>query len=244
MCGRILLAALAALAATAVSAAQDEGVFVNQQPECASEPEVFVLPTTGVPFSLPQDHDAGLERCAPDPPPPVRPAAPNLFRMIAMPIGNSAPQSKWEYARLGTLAARRGPWDELISEARRLAPADPVAMVNQWVNWHVRYRDDIADEWASAEATLVRGYGDCEDFALAKMGLLAELGISPDDMYLVLLRDQRQAEHAVLAVKHNGRLHVLDNRTDKVLPADAIADYTPVLSFSGPFAWTYGRRAS
>ena len=87
MYGRILLGALAALAATAVSAAQDEGVFVNQQPECASEPEVFVLPTTGVPFSLPQDHDAGLERCAPVPPPPVRPAAPNLFRMIAMPIG-------------------------------------------------------------------------------------------------------------------------------------------------------------
>jgi len=47
---------------------------------------------------------------------------------------------------------------------------------------------------------------------------------------------------ALLAVNRNGRLHVLDNRTDKVLPADAIADYTPILSFSGPFAWTYGKR--
>ena len=45
MHGRILLAALAALAATAVSAAQDDSILAIPQPECAPEPEVFVLPT-------------------------------------------------------------------------------------------------------------------------------------------------------------------------------------------------------
>jgi predicted transglutaminase-like cysteine proteinase len=117
-------------------------------------------------------------------------------------------------------------------------------MVNQWVNWHVRYRvDQGSDEWSTSAATLMRGYGDCEDFAVAKMGLLLALGVPADDMYLVLLRDRRQVQHAVLAVKREGQLLVLDNRTDKVLPAEAIDDYTPIMSFSGPFAWTYGRLA-
>ena len=52
-----------------------------------------------------------------------------------------------------------------------------------------------------------------------------------------------RAEHLRRFFARTGpRLVVLDNRTDKVLPAEAISDYTPILSFSGQFAWTYGRR--
>lgn len=235
------LTALALLVTSAAVPAQDAvDVSAPAVVECAAAAPAFIMPTTGVPFTLPPDDTA--EPCMPVPPPPVRPPAPDLFRMVALPVGADGPAQKWAGARFDSVAEHAGPWRELLSEARRLS-ADPVPMVNQWVNWHIRYREDVGgDEWATASATLRRGFGDCEDFAVAKMALLADLGVSPDDMYLVLLRDQRQSDHAVLAVKRNGRLFVLDNRTDKVLPADAIADYTPVLSFSGPFAWTYGER--
>ncbi|MCT2559286.1 transglutaminase-like cysteine peptidase [Tsuneonella sp. YG55] len=211
--------------------------------DCAAPPVPFVMPTTGAVFTLPPDPVAA-EGCAPSlPPPPQRPPAPSLFDMVAMPIGTSAPARKWDAVRLGSLAGQAGPWDELVAEVMRLPAADPVRMVNRWVNWHVRYRDDPAgDEWAPAAVTLRRGFGDCEDYALAKMALLQALGVPSDDMYLVLLRDGRQAQHAVLAVNRQGRLFVLDDRTDRVLPAEAIADYTPILSFSGSFAWTYGAR--
>ena len=162
--------------------------------------------------------------------------------MAALPIGNALANAKWESARLGAVSEASGPWDELLAQANQVTSGNPLRMVNQWVNWHVRYRDDPAgDEWAPAVTTLRRGYGDCEDFALAKMALLRELGVSTDDMYLVLLRDRGQGEHAVLVVSRGGRLHVLDNRTDMVLAAEQVHDYTPILSFSGPFAWTYGR---
>lgn len=223
------------------SALAREDIQAAAPPTCAPEPTAYVMPTTGLTFTLPPDPDLD-GACVQL---PIRPSAPSLFRMVAMPIGANATVSKWETARLGAVSDRPGPWDELLSEVRRLPDLDPFTAINQWVNWNVRYREDAAgDEWSSAAATLARGYGDCEDLALAKMGLLLAAGLPSDDMYLVLLRDRAQSDHAVLAVKRDGQLFVLDNRTDKVLPAAAIADYTPVLSFSGPFAWTYGYRAT
>ena len=217
----------------------------------ASEPaeDVFVMPTTGMAFTLPGSEPEAVEQlhhCAPVlPPAPVRPPNPSLFSMIAMPIGyGSAPMRKWDSVRTVDLSARAGPWSELLGQAGGTADKDPVTMVNSWVNWRVRYQDDRGgDDWASAPATLIRGYGDCEDFALAKMALLKALGVPSDDMFLILLRDSQRTEHAVLAVKRGGRLVILDNRTDLVLPAFKVKDYTPIMSYSGPFAWVYGEVA-
>ena len=243
------LLALALLAQPASAQVVDNAPSASATTEepahsCADVDAAFVMPTTGAPFSLPLASDELTAECAdPGPPPPVRPPDPSLFNMAALPIGSSVADDKWQAARQGSLSERNGPWDELLEQANRVTAGNPLSMVNQWVNWHVRYRADVGDEWSTSAATLTRGYGDCEDFAVAKMGLLLALGVPADDMYLVLLRDRQQVQHAVLAVKREGRLLVLDNRTDKVLPAEAIDDYKPIMSFSGPFAWTYGRLA-
>jgi predicted transglutaminase-like cysteine proteinase len=207
-------------------------------------PVEYVLPTTGIVWTFPADATEAAAECAPPlPPAPVRPTAPNLFRMAALPIGNMPSLQKWERARAGGLANREGPWSEMLAQANEVTGGNPLEMVNTWVNWHVRYQDDAgADEWADALSTLERGAGDCEDFAMTKMALLSALGIPADDMFLVLLRDRRNSEHAVLAVRRNGGFYILDNRTDRLQAADEIADYTPVLSFSGEFAWLYGTR--
>lgn len=56
-----------------------------------------------------------------------------------------------------------------------------------------------ADHWAPAPETFRRGTGDCEDFAIAKMELLATLGISRDKIRLILARDLvRNFYHALL----------------------------------------------
>ena len=249
-----VMAAIACLVAPAALPAQD-GSENAALPAASATPEAagscpgelaFVMPTTGLAFTLPPDPSANEQAACVSsaPPPPVRPPAPDLFRMAAVPVGKVPPLQKWQQARFGALADHPGPWDELLAQANQVTLGDPVGMINQWVNWHVRYRDDAAgDEWTSAGTTLERGFGDCEDFALAKMALLAALGIPPDEMFLVLLRDGRDEQHAVLVVNRDSRRYVLDNRTDKLLTADQIDDYTPILSFSGPFAWTYGNPA-
>lgn len=162
--------------------------------------------------------------------------------MTALRAGSTASSQKWEATRSGALADHPGPWNEFLETVSTQSGLDLLATVNLWVNWRVSYRDDLrGDEWANAGMTLERGFGDCEDFALTKLALLSASGRRSDEMYLVLLRDRVGLDHAVLAVREAGRLYVLDNRTDKIQPAEAIDDYRPVLSFSGPFAWTYGQ---
>ena len=211
-------------------------------PECspATPAPAVVLPTTGAVVSLPPQ--ASAVECALAAPPPVRPPAPDLFRMVALPVSATPLLRKWEEARAVSVAGQAGPWSELLGKANRITGNSPFVMVNMWVNWHVRYQRDAGDDWADVLTTLRRGVGDCEDIAIAKMALLAALGVSPDDMYLVLLRDSRREDHSVLAVRRTGSFYILDNRTDKLLAAALVTDYTPIESFSGDFAWTYGRR--
>jgi predicted transglutaminase-like cysteine proteinase len=103
--------------------------------------------------------------------------------------------------------------------------------------------DGDDDRWANAESTIRNGFGDCEDIAIAKRALLEMAGVSPDSMFLVLVRDvSRATDHAVLAVSRSGEMAILDSRTDRILPSQAIADYQPVLSYAETFAWTYGYR--
>ena len=177
--------------------------------------------------------------------PPVRPVAPDIFGMAATPVSIRATHQDWDAARTGLLADARGPWDELLEQANRVTEGNPLDMVNRWVNWHVLYRDDRnGDAWSSAAETLRRGTGDCEDLAIVKMALLTELGIGPEDMFLVLVRQKtRGADHAVLAVRREGAMVVLDSSTDVLQPEGALGDaYQPTLSYSGSFAWIYGYR--
>ncbi len=204
----------------------------------------YVMPTTGAAFTLPPEETeiAALPECPP--PPPVRPAAPDAFGFSAVPLGEAL-RGDWDAAKAIALQGRSGQWEEMLSQTAALQGRQRLDRVNRWVNWHVRYADDRqGDRWSDAAETLRAGQGDCEDFAITKMALLAELGVSPDDMFLVLLRDRQQGDHAVLAVRDAGELLVLDNRTDVLRRADEIEEYVPTLSYSGPFAWTYGRPAA
>ncbi|WP_338467363.1 transglutaminase-like cysteine peptidase [Novosphingobium sp. ZN18A2] len=176
--------------------------------------------------------------------PPPRPPAPDVFGLAAVPAGASLAAGKWDDGKLAELDGTDGDWNELLQEAGRIAGSDPLDMVNHWVNWHVRYQDDVGgDEWADARETLQRGYGDCEDFAIAKMALLARLGVPRDDMFLVLVRERaRPVDHAVLAVRRDGRLLILDNRVDRLERAEDVTDYIPTFGYTGGFAWIYGSR--
>lgn len=207
--------------------------------------EGVLFPHTGKIFTLPpaepEMNSQAMETCLP--PPPVRPPDPDIFGYSAVPLGEKSVTPKWESVRDLSLDGGRGDWKELVDQAPQLSSRDPLPIVNQWVNWHVRFVDDAnGDRWSSAASTLSLGRGDCEDFAIAKMALLKRFGISQDEMFLVLLRERnRPVDHAVLAVRRGTAMYVLDSRTDKILKADQIADYSPTFSFSGPFAWIYGR---
>lgn len=121
-----------------------------------------------------------------------------------------------------------------------------LAAVNRWVNARVRFTEDSVnygrrDYWADAAETLRRGAGDCEDYAIAKMQILAAMGIAREDMFLTLARDKiRRADHAMLVVMLDGQPMVLDNGSDVLLDGTAANEFRPVYSFSGDRRFLHG----
>lgn len=222
--------------------ADQEAAAIPALPAPDACPIIITMPATGAEFSLPPDPELEDEACKKDE--PVRPAPPDIFGLSAIPANVHPPGSAWDAAQGVPLKEMAGPWTEVLNQSGSFPVRQYLAIVNSWANWHLRFEEDGAhDSWSSPLATFKRGSGDCEDFAMAKMTLLENAGIRPEDMFLILVRErERPVDHAVLAVRNEQVLYVLDNRTDAVMPADTIRDYIPLQSFSGKFGWIYGYR--
>jgi predicted transglutaminase-like cysteine proteinase len=152
--------------------------------------------------------------------------------------------SSWNRVRSSTLSSKYA--ETLLGQPKGALTFATLASVNSWTNRHIRYVEDQvqygkADYWADARTTLRRRAGDCEDIAIAKMQLLAALGLNRSDMYLTIARDMvRNADHALLIVKFEGRNWLLDDSTDTLLDASASYDYRPIISFSQSQSWLHG----
>lgn len=148
------------------------------------------------------------------------------------------------------------------SESRFIAIADSVrgldrragvAGINREVNRAVRYISDsvqhgVADRWSSPLATLEAGLGDCEDYAILKYALLREAGMPEADLKLLLVKDHAaRQDHAVLAVRLEGRWLVLDNRWDALVESRELRRFMPLFALGGDgvelFATPYAARA-
>jgi predicted transglutaminase-like cysteine proteinase len=172
---------------------------------------------------------------------------PDLFGSVALRVGHTPLDARWRHAeqsRLGGSAAR------YARSLKQLTPLQRIEAVNRYVNRRVRYVEDSRqfaqpDVWASANSTLARGRGDCEDYAIAKMQMLRTAGLSERDLYLVIVRDLvRRADHAVLVARADGRMLLLDDGTDEVLDTERVTDYRPVLTFASYGEWTHGYRVA
>ena len=110
--------------------------------------------------------------------------------------------------------------------------------INRAINLAIRPMGDLAqygeiDVWSSPLATLTRGAGDCEDYAIAKFVALQRAGISPDDLRIVIMRDTiRGEDHAVAAARLDGHWLTLDNRRMAMVEDAHVRNYRPSLRAS------------
>ncbi|MHA1523817.1 MAG: transglutaminase-like cysteine peptidase [Alphaproteobacteria bacterium] len=86
--------------------------------------------------------------------------------------------------------------------------------------------------------TLPGQYGDCEDYVLLKRKMLVEKGWPESALLITVLRDERQAGHAVLTVATDMGDLILDNRKE-LINAWADTPYTYYLrqSRTNPSKW-------
>ncbi|WP_298258497.1 transglutaminase-like cysteine peptidase [Bradyrhizobium sp.] len=90
--------------------------------------------------------------------------------------------------------------------------------INRAINLAIRAMSDMAqygqiDVWSPPLDTFATGAGDCEDYAIAKFAALRMAGVSPEDIRIVVLRDQTRGEdHAAVMARLEGHWLMLDNR--------------------------------
>lgn len=186
--------------------------------------------------------------------PQMRAALPQISGTIALPRAARGAFLGTERVRVGRThfdaewkrVANKGLSQRDLTAALGAVSDDRSALltqVNGWVNNQIRYRSDgRKDNWADARATLKSRRGDCEDYAILKMQMLAAAGVSREDMMLTLARDTlRRADHAVLLVRHDGEWKMLDMASDRVASATQDYGYRPVMSFSDGARYIHGQ---
>src|SRR5262249_2863130 len=145
-----------------------------------------------------------------------------------------------------TLAACRANPDAGSPTARRLLRVVGLAPrregrarlgeINRAVNLSIRATSDLSqygvdDFWSPPLATLEKGAGDCEDYAILKYLALREAGISPDDLRLLIVSyPRRRTMHAVLAVHLDEEWLLLDNLTMVMVNSLEAAQYRPLIA--------------
>lgn len=117
-------------------------------------------------------------------------------------------------------AARR--FIAIVKEGGSYEGLARIGRINRAVNFAIRPNTAAAVQtaWASPLQALAAGVGDCKQYAVLKYAALAEAGVAPDDLRLVIARMKRQpsseatpTDHAMIAVRNNARWYILDNRT-------------------------------
>ena len=90
--------------------------------------------------------------------------------------------------------------------------------VNAYINDTIKPLTDlehwgVVERWNYAED----GYGDCEDYVLAKRKMLMQAGWPREALLITVVRDKKGEGHAVLTVKTDKGEFVLDNQEGEVL---------------------------
>jgi predicted transglutaminase-like cysteine proteinase len=121
----------------------------------------------------------------------------------------------------------------IVDSARGREGRARLGEVNRAINLAIRPMSDLVqygsiDVWSSPLATLAKGAGDCEDYAIAKYVALLVSGIPAEDIRLVIVRDtMRHEDHAVVAARLEGRWLMLDNRHMAMVEDAQARNYRP-----------------
>lgn len=174
---------------------------------------------------------------------PIRRSAPNynVFKSVVVPVGKLPAFAQWGKVQPGAGKATPGKFAGLVVQARGLSQVEALKLVNREVNRAIKYRSDKGDHWQTLAQSAARGTGDCEDYAIAKMTLLASLGFRPEQLQFIVLKDtRRQLYHAVLAVHVDGQRYILDNLSNTAASDDIFRTYKPIASFVGAKTYVHG----
>lgn len=134
-------------------------------------------------------------------------------------------------------------WDNFKAKAPMNNKMELLRYVNAfWNTWP--YVEDIVnwkqEDYWEIPAEFLKKSGDCEDYSIIKYFTLKELGVAPESMRIVVVRDTiRNFAHAVLAVYVNDDAFILDNLSNSVLSHTKLRQYSPQYSVNEFGCWAH-----
>ena len=135
-------------------------------------------------------------------------------------------------------------WQKLIHSVQSLSPLQQLQRLNPAINAMAAYADDdviygVEDHWASP-GEFFKGRADCEDYALVKLFTLIELGFTPDQLRLAIVKDRRRGVlHAILAVRLDGKTYVMDSLQSQPVEQQTVLKYEPIYSLNTEERWAH-----
>lgn len=149
-------------------------------------------------------------------------------------------KAEQRYGNLGLAKGRIEAWDELINSNLGKSESELLQTTNRFFNRQLRFVDDSQnwrqnDYWASPIEALVKGAGDCEDYAIAKYFTLRRLGVPSEKLRITYVKALRYNQaHMVLTyyATPSAIPLVLDNLISEIRPASQRKDLLPVYAFN------------
>ncbi|QZA76974.1 transglutaminase-like cysteine peptidase [Deefgea tanakiae] len=146
-------------------------------------------------------------------------------------------------------------WQGLLASDKKTDDMSKLKLVNDYFNERIMFVSDaqnwgVEDYWATPVEMLVKGRGDCEDFAIAKYFSLQALGVSESKMRITYVQASGHGPtnlaHMVLTYYPTPAAVplVLDNLIPEIRPAAQRPDLTPVYGFNGQGLWLAKDRSS
>ncbi|WP_339547300.1 cysteine protease LapG [Pseudomonas sp. RA_35y_Pfl2_P32] len=144
------------------------------------------------------------------------------------------------YGPLGSAQGRIEAWNQMLQGETRQPEREQLTAVNRFFNQQLSFRDDSriwrqTDYWATPIESLVKGAGDCEDYALAKYFSLRKLGVPSEKLRITYVKSlTRNQAHMVLTyyARPSADPLVLDNLISDIRPASNRKDLLPVYAFN------------
>lgn len=152
------------------------------------------------------------------------------------------------YGPLGEGRERIDAWQNLLATRRQSSELEQLNLVNRFFNRQLHYREDSElwhqpDYWATPVESLIKGAGDCEDYAIAKYFSLWRLGVPSEKLLITYVKALGlNRAHMVLTYYATPASEplVLDSLIDVIAPASQRPDLLPVYAFNGEGVWLPG----
>ncbi|WP_153117844.1 transglutaminase-like cysteine peptidase [Rhodocyclus tenuis] len=137
-------------------------------------------------------------------------------------------------------------WNHVLEVFRSGSEQQKLRDINEYFNRKLRFEDDQKlwnqpDYWATPIEALLRGAGDCEDFAIAKYFSLKFVGVPVSKLRITYVRARIGGPDSSLLQAHmvltyyatpDAEPLVLDNLVSEIRPASRRPDLLPIFSFN------------